>query len=195
MEGVQTRRTLPKSIQIGNVRGTKRGTKIDLVEGGEAEGDGAPQSHYRSKPNQLDQTAKRDVRGSAKLSLDRYPHLETAHACSPVEFLAVIFEVRRIDSFVARLGKPFCPDRHGDVMHGRNVFAVRKYGVALGRNAQSRKFGGEVRESGHLYTGEIVEVTVIVHVVADAKRPPPFATASRKNLSRDVAEMGLQALP
>jgi hypothetical protein len=54
VEGVQTRRTLPKSIQIGNVRGTKRGTKIDLVEGGEAEGDGAPQSHYRSKPNQLD---------------------------------------------------------------------------------------------------------------------------------------------
>ena len=72
---------------------------------------------------------------------------------------------------------------------------MRKYGVALGGNSQSRKFGWEVGESGHLYTGEIVEVTVIVDVVADAKRPPPFAAAPRKNLSRDVAWMGLQALP
>jgi hypothetical protein len=75
------------------------------------------------------------------------------------------------------------------------VFAVREYGVALGGNAQSRKFGGEVGESGHLYAGEIVEVAVIVDVLADAKRPPPFAAALRKNLPRDVAEMGLQALP
>jgi hypothetical protein len=121
--------------------------------------------------------------------------LEAAHTCPPVEFLTVIFKVRRIDSLVTRLGERFCPDCHGDVMHGRNVFAVRKYCIALGRNAQSRKFAGEVGESGHLYTGEIIEVTVIVHVIADAKRPPPFAAASRKNLPRDVAEMGLQALP
>src|SRR5579864_6984876 len=80
-------------------------------------------------------------------------------------------------------------------MHGRNVLTMRKDGVALGGNAQSRKFSREVGESRHLHAGEIVEVSIIVHVVADAKRPPPFAAASRKNLPRDVAEMRLQALP
>ena len=57
-----------------------------------------------------------------RLCLDRYPNLVTAKAGSPIEFLAVIFEVRRIDSLVAGLGEPFCPDRHFDVMHGRDVF-------------------------------------------------------------------------
>jgi hypothetical protein len=75
-------------------------------------------------------------------------------------------------------------------MHSRNVFAVRKYGAALGGNAQSRKFGGEVGGSGHLYAGEIVEVTVIVDVVADAKRPPPFAAAPARTCPGTLPRWG-----
>src|SRR5208282_2704356 len=137
-----------------------------------------------------------EFRDRAKLWLDRYPDLVTAHACFPVEFLVVMFEEGGVDSLVARLREPFCPDRHADAMDGRNVFAMGKYGVALGGNAQSRKFSGEVGESGHLYAGEIVEISIIVHVVTDAKRPPPLqAPPRRKNLPSDVAEMGLEALP
>src|SRR5580658_10778707 len=137
-----------------------------------------------------------EVIDSAKLCLDWYPYLVAAHTCSSVKFFVVIFEEGGIDSLVARVREPFCPDRHADAMDGRNVFAMRKNGVALGRNAQSHKFRGEVGEAGHLYAGEIVKVSIVVHVVADAKRPPPLQTPPRRqNLPRDVAEMGMEALP
>src|SRR5580658_4614416 len=119
-----------------------------------------------------------------RLCLDRYPYLETAHAGSSVEFFVVMFEEGGVDSLITRLREPFCPDRHADAMDGRNVFAMGKYGVALGRNAQSCKFGREVGESGHLYAGEIVEVPIIVHVVTDAKRPSPSGAAPPEKLAQ-----------
>src|SRR5467141_4379318 len=109
------------------------------------------------------------------LLLDRHPNLEAAIAGERIEILVVTLEVGRIGRFQSRRRQPVIPDRVDGAANGRDVVAVREDRVSLFGNPNAAEFARQIGEVGHFDAGDVVEISGIVGVAADAvgHRPDP----------------------
>ena len=98
----------------------------------------------------------------------RYPNFEAAIARERIEVLVVALETGRVGGFQFRCRQPVIPDRVDGAANGRDVLAVREHRVALFGNPHRRKFPRQVGEIRDFDAGDVVEVSGIIAIAADA---------------------------
>src|ERR1019366_6274712 len=91
-----------------------------------------------------------------------YPNLKATIAGARIEILVVALEVGRIGR------QPVIPDRVDGAAYGRDVVAVGEDRVSLLGNANAAEFARQVGKVGHFDAGDVVEVSGVVAVAADA---------------------------
>lgn len=100
----------------------------------------------------------------------RNPDLQPAIAGKRIEFLVVALEVRRVRRLEAGGRQPVIPDGVDGAADGRDVFVVGEDRVFLFGNPHAGEFTRQVGEIGNLDAGDVIEVSGIVAVAADAVR-------------------------
>src|SRR5713226_9319339 len=83
---------------------------------------------------------------------------------------------------------PVIPDRADGPANGRDVVAAGKDRVSLFGNANAGKFARQVGEVGHFHAGDIVEVSGVVAVAADAVTDLPDPAGN-------ILDGSIEALP
>lgn len=108
------------------------------------------------------------ARLAAASFLDRYPDLDAAHSGDGIKLLAVELEFGCGSDLTPRFRKPLAENCEPGTSNLRNVIPVEKHCVLLLRNSQASLFGGKPGEVGHLDTGNIFRVALVVAVAQHA---------------------------
>src|SRR5947209_13385987 len=99
---------------------------------------------------------------------DRDPYLQTAIARQRIEFFVIALEIRRIGSGQAGRRQPVIPDRIDGAPNGGDVVLVRENSISRFRNPDAAEFARQIGKIRDLDAGDIVEISGIVAVAADA---------------------------
>src|ERR1700694_388934 len=103
-----------------------------------------------------------------RLFLDRDPDLEAAIAGERIEILVVALEVGRVGRLQSRRRQPMIPDCVDGAANGRDVVAVGEDRVSLFGNPNAAEFARQIGEVGDFDAGDVVEISGIIAVAADA---------------------------
>src|ERR1700730_10256561 len=104
---------------------------------------------------------------------DRHPNLQPAIAGERIEVFVVALEVGSVGRFQARGRQPVIPDRVDSTANGRDVVAVREDRVFLFGNPDAMEFARQVGEVGYFDAGDVIKVSCVVAVAANAVRHLP----------------------
>jgi hypothetical protein len=128
-----------------------------------------------------------------------YPNLQPAIARERIELFVIALEIRRVGGFHPGRRQPLIPDRADGAANGRDVIAVGEHRVFLFGNPHPAELARQIGEIRHFDAGDIVKISGIVSITADAlgHLPDPAARDMRFGLMNalPLAGNGSPAFP
>src|SRR4051812_44083094 len=126
-----------------------------------------PRSHQGNAPTRR-QEARFHIRAETSLVPDRNPDFEASVAGLRIEVLVIPLKAGCVGRFESGSRQPLIPDSVDGSANARDVITMAEHRVSLLGDANTTELTRQVGEVGYLDPSDVVEISGIIAVAADA---------------------------